>query len=216
MMRAMPRADSKPLPGNRRLPGRALLLCLALLPAACATPEQRNELRGEVRECADKDAPACAAAREGFQLVRYPTMGPDRLVAAASRALGDLNFEAERDDAQRRVSGSYIVSAPVHDKQLDELFRQTLKRYAPGQDLSALSARVDVQPIAGGDVGGNVRLQLFLTGEGGAAQPVDSVAPYQIFFRQLGIELGATPLPLDDDSDRKKHKPQMAPSISGV
>ena len=42
----------------------------------------------------------CAAAREHFQVVRYPTMSADRLVAAASRALGDLNFESNRDDAQ--------------------------------------------------------------------------------------------------------------------
>ena len=197
-------------------PARRLSLCLLALLAACATPEQRNDLRGEVRACADKDAPACAAAREGFQLVRYPTMGPDRLVVAASRALGDLNFEAERDDAQRRVSGTYVAGAPVHPRQLDELFLQTLRRYAPGQDLAGLGARVEVLPIAGSDTGGNVRLQLFLAGEGGAAMPVDSIGPYQIFFRQLGIELGAAPAPLDDDADQKKRKPQMAPSISGV
>jgi len=204
------------LPGNRWFAGRALCLCALAAVAACTTPEQRNELRGEVRECADKDAPACAAARDGFQRVRYPTMGADRLVAAASRALGDLNFEADRDDAQRRVSGAYVAAAPVHDKQLDELFSKTLKRYAPGQDLAALSARVEVTPIPGSDTGGNVRLQLFLAGAGGTAQPVDSVGPYQIFFRQLGIELGAAPAPLDDDSNKKTRKPPMAPSISGV
>ncbi|HZR34428.1 MAG TPA: hypothetical protein VFA75_03555 [Nevskia sp.] len=212
----MLRMDSMPWPGGRRLPGRVLLLCLALLPAACSTPGPRNDVRGEVRECADPGSPACAAAREGFQLVRYPTMGSDRLVAAASRALGDLNFEAERDDARRHVDGSYVAAAPVHDKQLDELFRKTLKGYAPDRDLSALSAQVDVLPIPDRDVGGNVRLQLFLAGADGTAQPVDSVGPYQIFFRQLGIELGAPAAPVEEDSDRKKRKPQLAPSISGV
>jgi len=217
MMPAIPRAEPS-LSGTQRCsrPIWRLSLCALALLSACATPEQRNELRGEVRECADKDAPACAAAREGFQLVRYPTMGAGRLVVAASRALGDLDFEPDRDDAQRRVGGAYVASAPVHPKQLDELFRQTLKRYAPDQDLAGLGARVDVVPIPGSEVGATVRLQLFLAGEGGVAVPVDSVAPYQIFFRQLGLELGATPAPLDDDSDRKKRKPQMAPSISGV
>ena len=194
---------------------RLLLLSAAAL-AACTTPEQRNDLRGQVRACADPDAPACAEAREGFQLVRYPTMGTDRLVAAASRALGDLNFETERDDAQRKVTGSYIAGAPVHDKQLDQLFHKTVKAYVPSQDMPALSAQVEVSALPDRDTGGSVRLRLFLAGAGGAALPLDSVGPYQIFFSQLGIELGATPVPLDDDGDKKKHRQQMAPSISGV
>ncbi|MBV8087556.1 MAG: hypothetical protein JO247_22330, partial [Chloroflexi bacterium] len=47
------------------------------------------------------------------------------------------------------------------------------------------------------------------------AQPVDSVGPYQIFFRQLGIELGATPEPLPDE-EQQRPKPRTVPSISGV
>ena len=195
---------------------RLLFLGCAAALAACTTPEQRNELRGQVRECADPDAPGCAEAREGFQLVRYPTMPVDRLVAAASRALGDLNFETERDDVQRKVSGSYIAGAPVHDKQLDQLFHMTVKAYLPGQDAPSLSALVEVLALPDREVGGSVRLRLFLAGQGGAALPLDSVAPYQVFFRQLGVELGAPPTPIEDEGDKKRHKPPMAPSISGV
>lgn len=193
-----------------------LLLSLAAAVAACTTPEQRNDLRGQVRECADPDSAACAEAREGFQRVRYPTMPPDRLLAAASRALGDLNFEADRDDARRKVSGSYVPGAPVHDKQLDQLFRKTVKAYASGQEAPPLGAEVEVTALPDSDVGGSVRLRLFLAAAGGAPQPVDSVAPYQIFFRQLGVELGAAPAPVEDDSESKKHKPRLVPTISGV
>lgn len=193
-----------------------LLLGLSAALAACTTPEQRNDLRGQVRECADPDSAACAEARDGFQLVRYPTMSVDRLVAASSRALGDLNFEPERDDAQRQVSGHYIASAPVHDKQLDQLFRKTVKAYVPGQEALPLTAQVEVTALADHDTGGSVRLRLFLATEGGAPRQVDSVAPYQIFFRQLGVELGATPVPVEEDEDKRKQRRPMAPSISGV
>jgi hypothetical protein len=187
---------------------------LALLLAACSSS---GGLHGVVGECLDAPgSAACAAARDGFQLVRYPALPADRLVAAASRALGDLDFEPERDDAQRRVGGRYIATAPVHDRQLDQLFRKTLKAYAPDQDLAALRAEVSVQPIAGSDTGATLRLQLFLPGADGAPLPVDAVGPYQIFFSQLGGELGAPLAPLPGDGDRKHEKRPLAPSISGV
>jgi hypothetical protein len=212
MMRAVPPLPLPAPSGSRRLaPG----LIAVLLLAACST--SGGGPRGVVGECAaDPSSAACAAAREGFQTVRYPTLQADRLVAAASRALGDLNFEPQRDDARRQISGRYIAGAPVHDKQLDQLFRQTLKAYAPGQDLDGLSAEVSVLPLAGSDTGANVRLQLFLAGNDGAPHPVDAVGPYQIFFSQLGAELGAPPAPPPDDSPNKRQKRPVVPSISGV
>lgn len=191
----------------RGMPLRNSTLLAAVLLSACAA--DGGAPRADVRECADADSPACAEAREGFQLVRYPTMTPDRLVAAASRALGDLNFETSRDDANGKVSGSYVAAAPVHAKQLDELFRKTLKnQLAEGAELTA---QAEVQALANATTGGSVRLRLY---RGGA--PIDSVGPYQVFFRQLGVELGAAPTPVEDDADKKVRKPQLAPSISGV
>lgn len=187
---------------------------LVVLLSACAA--DHGALRGDVPECAEPDSAACATAREGLQQVRYPTMTVDRLVAAASRALGDLNFETSRDDARAQVGGSYVASAPVHPRQLDELFRSTLKHFAPSLEALGLTAQAEVQGLPGSDVGGIVRLRLYRAGDNGAALLIDSVAPYQVFFRQLGVELGAAPTPVEDDSDRKKHKPQVAPSISGV
>jgi hypothetical protein len=207
MMRAVPYT---PFPVQSA--ARLCALLPALLLAACAGS---GGLHGAVEECvADATSAACAAVRDGFQLVRYPTQPADRLVAAASRALGDLDFEPERDDAARKVGGRYIAVAPVHDKQLDQLFRKTLKAYAPDRDLAALSAQVGVEPL--GDAGATVRLQLFLPGTDGAPQPVDTVGPYQIFFSQLGVELGAAPAPLPDDTRKPREKRPMAPSIGGV
>jgi hypothetical protein len=210
MMRAVPPA---PTPASCRSFARRAAPLLALLLAACGS---RGGMHGVVYECADPASAACAAAREGFQVVRYTSLPPDRLIGAASRALGDLDFEPERDDAGRKVSGRYVASAPVHDKQLDQLFRQTLKAYAPGQDLAALRAEVSAQPLAGGDSGATLRLQLFLPGADGAPRPVDAVGPYQIFFSQLGTELGAPPAPPPEEPGTRHERRPLAPAISGV
>lgn len=208
-MRAVPSAPPPAPSASRRL---APVLVPVLLLTACSSG---GGLRGVVGECAgDPSSAACAAAREGFQTVRYPSLPAERLVAAASRALGDLDFEPQRDDARREVSGSYIAGAPVHDKQLDQLFRQTLKAYAPGRDLGGLSAQVGVLPLPEG--GASLRLQLFLAAGDGTPQPVDVVGPYQIFFSQLGAELGAAPVPPPDDGQKKREKRPLVPSISGV
>lgn len=209
MMRAVHPAQAQvPSAARRAAP------LLALLLAGCSS---HGGVHGVVYECQDDPASAaCATAREGFQVVRYTTLPTDRLVGAASRALGDLDFEPERDDAGRKVSGSYIATAPVHDKQLDELFRKTLKAYAPGQDLAALRAEVSAQPLAGSDSGASLRLQLFLPGADGAPRPVDAVGPYQIFFSQLGVELGAPPAPPPEEPGKRREKRTLSPSLSGV
>ncbi|WP_029921653.1 hypothetical protein [Nevskia soli] len=194
---------------TRRAIWPVVLLGLSLL-AAC-TPD-RGVRRDEVRACIDKESPACAAARVQFQSVRYPTLSADRLVAAGSRALGDLNFEPTRDDAGNKVSGEYIASAPVHKNQLDELFRKNLKNYG----TASLTAQVDILPLPGKDVGADVRLRLYtVAGEGMSPELIDSVAPYQIFFSQLGVELGAPPPPPPEDKPKDRRHP-VAPSISGV
>ncbi len=193
---------------------RSALRCglplLGLLLLAACTPD-RGVRREEVQACVDKDSPQCAAAREQFQSVRYPTMGGDRLVAAASRALGDLNFEPTRDDAAGKVSGDYIAAAPTHKNQLDELFKKNLKNYAP----APLTAQVEILPLAGKDVGAEVRLRLYIAVDGAAPELIDSVAPYQIFFSQLGVELGAPPPPPPEDKPKDRRQ-QIKPSISGV
>ncbi len=149
---------------------------------------QRALRSDQVEACTDPASAVCAAARDSFQLVRYPTFDAAHLVAVSNRALGDLDFETRRDDAQRKVAGDYIASAPVHSKQLDDQFRRTLKRY--GQ--AAISAVVEVTPLAGRETGADVRLRIYAAVPGAEApQPIDSVAPYQLFFSQLGFELGA-------------------------
>lgn len=194
---------------TRRAIWPVVLLGLSLL-AAC-TPD-RGVRRDEVRACIDKESPECAAARAQFQSVRYPTLSAGRLVAAGSRALGDLNFEPTRDDAGNKVSGEYIASAPVHKNQLDELFRKNLKNYG----AAPLAAQVDILPLPGKDVGADVRLRLYtVAGEGVPPELIDSVAPYQIFFSQLGVELGAPPPPPPEDKPKDRRHP-VAPSISGV
>ena len=118
---------------------RLLLPLAAVLLAACATPADRLR-HVEVAACADKEAAGCEAARAGFQRLSYDSLDADKLTVAAARALGDLNFEVERDDARHQAAGAYVDSAPVHDKQLDSLFRGTLKPYQP----AVISARVEV------------------------------------------------------------------------
>lgn len=186
------------------------LLAGVLALAACITPD-RGVRRDEVQACIDKASPQCAAAREQFQSVRYPTMSAGHLVAAASRALGDLDFEPTRDDAQNKVSGEYIASAPTHKNQLDELFRKNLKIYGP----APLTAQVEILPLAGQEVGADVRLRLYTAADGAAPTLIDSVAPYQIFFSQLGVELGAPPPPPPEDKPKDRRQ-QIKPSISGV
>jgi hypothetical protein len=145
-------------------------------------------------------------------VVRYPGEPAAHLVAAASRALGDLNFETTRDDERRIVSGDYIDSAPTHSKLLDDLFKKTLKDYQP----AALSARVEVLPPPDQQTGAEVRLRLYYARPDAASpQPIDSVAPYQIFFNQLGIELGEAVAPPPPVEPRERPRP-LSPSISGV
>jgi hypothetical protein len=165
------------------------LLIGTLLLASC-TP-RRGLRQDEVWECTDKASPECAAAREHFQLVRYLAFPPAHLVAASARALGDLNFDTNRDDDKGKVSGVFIASAPTHSGQLDGLLRKNLKSYVP----AAVSAEVEILPLPDQDIGADVRLRLYFAAAGAAAQPIDSVAPYQIFFSQLGRELGAAPAP---------------------
>ncbi len=194
----------------RRALGCGLALLAGALTLSACTPD-RGVRRDEVQACIDKGSSQCAAAREQFQSVRYPTMSTSRLVAAASRALGDLDFEPTRDDAQNKVSGEYIATAPTHKNQLDELFRKNLKNYAP----APLTAQVDMLPLPGQDVGADVRLRLYTTVDGAAPALIDSVAPYQIFFSQLGVELGAPPPPPPEDKPKDRRQ-QIKPSISGV
>ena len=203
-----------PSPEPFRRPRRAVQLGLALLTgalllAAC-TPD-RGVRRDEVPDCIDKASAQCAAAREHFQVVRYPTMSADRLVAAASRALGDLNFESNRDDAQGRVSGDYIAAAPTHEKQRDDLFKKSLKGYA----TAAVTAQVEILPLPSQDTGANVRLRLYAAVDGAAPALIDSVALYQIFFSQLGAELGEPMAPVPEAQPRDRPRP-LVPSISGV
>ncbi len=188
----------------------ALGSLLGLLLLAGCTPD-RGVRRDEVLQCIAKDSPECVAAREQFQVVRYPTMTADQLVAASSRALGDLNFEADRDDAQGRVSGDYIASAPTHDKQLDQVFKKNLKNYGP----APITAQVQILPLPNQGTGADVRLRLYAALDGAAPSLIDSVALYQIFFSQLGVELGAPPAPLPEDKPRDRRR-SVVPSISGV
>ena len=195
---------------------RLLLPLAAVLLAACATPADRLR-HVEVAACADKEAAGCEAARAGFQRLSYDSLDADKLTVAAARALGDLNFEVERDDARHQAAGAYVDSAPVHDKQLDSLFRGTLKPYQP----AVISARVEVLPLAGRDSGGEVRLRLFAAADsGGQPAPVDSVGPYQVFFRQLGQELGLPDVDTAVDDAGKKRERQrpraISPSIGGL
>ncbi|MDR3414935.1 MAG: hypothetical protein P4L83_02010 [Nevskia sp.] len=157
-------------------------MALAAVLAACTAARPRT---GEVAACADQGSPACAAARDGFQRVHYTNIQPGRLVVASSRALGDLNFEVgERDDAGGRVEADYVAAAPVHEKQLDEKFKEAMHPYAGAR----VAAAVTVTP---GEAGAEVRLRLTaVPADGAAPRPIDSVTPYQLFFSQLGFELG--------------------------
>jgi hypothetical protein len=167
------------------------LLTSASLLISCTV--ERGLRHGEVWECANKASPDCAAARERFQVVRYLTFSSDHLVAASATALGDLNFDTRRDDAQGKVSGDFIATAPTHSGQFDELMKNTLKTYAP----AAVSAQVDVSPLPNRDTGADVRLRLYFAVAGSTPQLIDNVAPYQLFFRQLGSELGNPPAAAD-------------------
>lgn len=200
----------------RRIGGTArygwpVLVAGLLLPGCSHTPE-RGAHRDDASQCVAPDSAECAAARERFQVVRYPTFRADQLVVAASRALGDLNFEAERDDRNHRVSGEYVGSAPVHKGQFDELFRKNLKQYG----AAPLTAQVEITPLPQQDTGAEVRLRLFAPQDGAAPQPVDSVAPYQVFFSQLGAELGAPVAPPPPQDNPRERRRQAVPSISGV
>jgi len=189
-------------------PGLPVLAGILLL---CACTPDRGVRRDDVWQCIDRNSADCAAARERFQVVRYPTMSADQLVAASSRALGDLNFESNRDDAQGRVSGDYIASAPTHEKQLDLVFKRNLKSYA----AASISAQVQILRLPDQDTGADVRLQLYAVVDGAPPSLIDSVALYQIFFSQLGFELGAPAAPPPEDKPQDRRRP-VVPSISGV
>ena len=188
------------------------LLAAALLQPACSYTPDRGVHRDDTRQCIAPDSAECAAAREHFQVVRYPNFTADQLVAASSRALGDLDFETERDDRNRRVSGDYVASAPVHKGQLDEVFRNNLKQYK----AAPLTAKVEITPLPQQDIGAEVRLRLYTPQDGAEPQLVDSVALYQVFFSQLGVELGAPPAPLPQEDGPKDRRKAVVPSISGV
>jgi hypothetical protein len=201
-------------PDSSRKPRLAIGLGLPVLAGMlllCACTPDRGVRRDDVRQCMAPDSAECAAARERFQVVRYPTMSADQLVAASSRALGDLNFEADRDDAQGRVSGSYIASAPTHEKQLDLVFKRNLKSYGAAQ----ISAQVQILRLPDQDTGADVRLRLYAAIDGAAPSLIDSVALYQIFFSQLGFELGAPAAPPPEDKPQDRRRP-VVPSISGI
>ena len=195
---------------SRRAVGRGLSLAIGMLLLAACTPD-RGVRRDDVLQCIDPASAECSAARERFQVVRYPTMSADQLVAASSRALGDLNFEADRDDAQGRVSGDYIASAPTHEKQLDLVFKRNLKSYG----AAPITAQVQILRLPGQDTGADVRLRLYAATDGAAPSLIDSVALYQIFFSQLGFELGAPAAPPPEDKPQDRRHP-VVPSISGV
>lgn len=199
--------------GRPALPARLMAGMAALLLAACGHAPDRGAHRDDASQCVAPDSAECAAARERFQVVRYPTFRVDQLVVAASRALGDLNFEAERDDRNHRVSGEYVAAAPVHKGQFDELFRKNLKQYGAAP---LMTAQVEITPLAQQDTGAEVRLRLFAPQDGAAPQPVDSVAPYQVFFSQLGAELGAPAAPPPPQDNPRERRRQAVPSISGV
>jgi len=186
---------------------RAVPVLLATLVLASCVP--RSGVRqDDLWQCAKPDSPDCAAAREQLQRVRYP-LTADHLVAASNRALGDLNFETRRDDARRTVSGDYFATAPTHPKQLDDLFRQTLKSYAAATVTAQVEVLVDTDGAAA------VRLRLYAAAAGAAPRLIDNVAPYQIFFSQLGAELGTPAAPPKEDNPRDRPRP-ISPSISGV
>ena len=60
-----------------------------------------------------------------------------------------------------------------------------------------------------------VRLRLYAAAPGAAPQLIDSVAPYQIFFSQLGAELGE-PVALPKEDNLPGRPRPISPSISGV
>lgn len=204
--------------GPARWARESLATPACVLLAACST----GGARLDVPECARPEATACTAARDRFQVLNYDIATPDRLVAASSRAIGDLNFElVRRDDAAGIVLGRYVGSAPTHKDQLDSRFHDALRDAAS----LPLLARIEVgaAPTAGGPV--PVRLQLLLPApdsrDGTAQMPLDRVKPYQIFFQQLSLELGGRVAPPEGDDrykdeDKRPRKPAVLPGPASV
>lgn len=189
----------------------------ALVLAACSSTGPKPE----VPECADARSPACAAARDRFQVLNYEVTAPGRLVAASSRAIGDLNFElVRRDDDAGLVLARYVGSAPTHKDQLDSSFHEALRDAAS----LPLMARIEVGKTVGSGTSVPVRLQFLLppASAGSATEPVplDRVKPYQIFFQQLSLELGGRISPPEGasrrDDDKPAHKPTVLPGPASV
>ncbi|MDB5986134.1 MAG: hypothetical protein JWR16_1187 [Nevskia sp.] len=189
------------------------LLCLtALLLASCASHDKIRH--GEARECADSGSPACIAARHAFQREHYTSISQDRLLAASSRALGDLNFETTRDDAQAQVRAEYVATAPTHKDQLDERFRKSLRNYAADHEARTVRAQLEVRQPPDDPTGQEVHLLLYAGAEGADdSSLIDNPALYQIFFNALGIELGAAPEPLPTDKHKERRKMLPMPSM---
>ena len=155
------------------------LLAVALL-QACAS----HGIHGEVGACEDKSSAACLAEREKFQIVVYPGMVPDSLLAAGCRALGDLDFQLDsRDDSSGTAAGTWLSDYAGRDTQLQAELLKTLRRYSPRR----IHAAVTVTALPSQST--QVLLQLTAIDNSDAAISIDSVVPYQIFFRKLGNEL---------------------------
>lgn len=193
---------------------RITMACSAAVLAACSSAGSKID----VPECAQPQSPECAAALDRIQVLNYDVTTPDRLVAASSRAIGDLNFELiQRDDSAGRVMGRYVGSAPTHPDLLDSRFHKAL-----GDAASVpLVARIDVGTarVSGGPV--PVRVQLLLPGSAkndpAKSTPLAQLAPYQILFEQLSLELAGrvAPPPGENQQDEHHKRPQKPGVLPG-
>lgn len=170
---------------------RAIIsLTPACLLAGCASSSEIP--RGVARECADPDSESCIHARIAFQQVQYTSISQDRLIAASTRALDDLNFETARDDEHAQVKGCYVEAAPTHQDQLDQRFHNFLRDHPDAHAAQALIAQVDVVASSAEPAAITVRLRLYNTQTPGSQTLVDEPALYEIFFKQLGFELAGS------------------------
>jgi hypothetical protein len=188
------------------------LLTLARCLASCAS--HGDIPRGVARECADPDSEPCLHARIAFQQVQYTSISQDRLVAASTRALDDLNFETARDDEHAQVRGSYVEAAPTHKDQLDQRFHKFLRDHPDGHEAPALIAQVDVISSSAAPAAITVRLRLYNAQNPGSQTQVDEPALYEIFFKQLGFELAGTSAAVPAPSQPSPRK--AAPPPQGI
>lgn len=196
---------------------RAALSATAVCAAACTA----TGLKPDIPECALPQSAECEGALERIQVLRYEGVSREQLVAAASRAAGDLNFDlVRRDDTTGLVQAKYIGSAPTHKDQLDSRFHAALGPAA----AQPVQAQITIGPAAAAG-STPVRLRLIAPGaatdSGSPAMPVDRVAPYQLFFEQLSLELDGrsvpTPQALEDlDKGRRPNKPAVLPGSPTV